>query len=178
MKGNMAGRNYILCVKRNKPMRKIVDVDEKFMKQALKEAQKAFDEDEVPVGVVIVKDGKVIARAHNTKEKTQDALHHSEILAIKKACKKLQSWRLIDCDIYVTLEPCYMCAGAIVNSRINRVIFGASDPKAGCCGTLYNLVQDKRFNHRVKEVKSGVLGEECSQIISQFFAQKRIKKEK
>lgn len=159
-------------------MKEIVDVDEKFMRQALKEAQKAFDEDEVPVGVVIVKDGKVIAKAHNTREKAQDALNHSELLAIRKACKKLQSWRLIDCDIYVTLEPCYMCAGAIVNARINRVVFGAFDKKAGCCGTLYNIVQDKRFNHRVKEVKGGVLENECAQIISQFFSQKRKSKEK
>lgn len=159
-------------------MKEIVDVDEKFMRQALKEAQKAFDEDEVPVGVVIVKDGKVIAKAHNTREKAQDALNHSELLAIRKACKKLQSWRLIDCDIYVTLEPCYMCAGAIVNARINRVVFGAFDKKAGCCGTLYNIVQDKRFNHRVKEVKGGVLENECAQIISHFFSQKRKSKEK
>jgi len=153
------------------------EIDEKFMLQALKQAQTAYEKDEVPVGVVIVKDGKVIARAHNSKEETQDALQHSELLAIRKACKKLESWRLIDCDLYVTLEPCYMCAGAIVNARIRRVIFGAYDKKAGCCGTIYNLVQDKNFNHRVKEVKGGVLEAECAKILSDFFSQKRVKKE-
>lgn len=153
-------------------------IDQKFMLQALKEAQKAYEKDEVPVGVVIVQDGKVIARAHNIKEQTQDALHHSELLAIHKACKKLQSWRLTDCDIYVTLEPCYMCSGAIVNARIRRVIFGASDSKAGCCGSIYNLVQEKKFNHRVKEIVGGVLKEECAGLLSKFFAEKRQKGEK
>lgn len=152
-------------------------IDEKFMLQAYKQAELAYEKDEVPVGVVIVKDGKIIARAHNSKEITQDALQHSELLAIRKACKKLQSWRLIDCDLYVTLEPCYMCAGAIVNARIKRVIFGAYDKKAGCCGTIYNLVQDKNFNHRVKEVKGGVLEKQCGEILSKFFAEKRVKKE-
>lgn len=177
---NTEEKNYISCIQRRiiKIMSRALtqlEIDEKFMAQALKEAQKAYDKDEVPVGVVIVKDGKIIARAHNTKEETQDALHHSELLAIHKACKKVQSWRLIGCDIYVTMEPCYMCSGAIVNSRINRVVFGAFDPKAGCCGSIYNLVQDKNFNHRVKEVVGGVLEKECSGILSKFFAGKRKK---
>jgi len=152
--------------------------DEKFMHKALKEAQKAFDEDEVPVGAVIVFEGKVIARAHNRRQHTQNALYHSEVMAIQKACKKIGSWRLIDCDLYVTLEPCYMCAGAIVNSRIRRVVFGAFDAKAGCCGTLYDLVQEPKFNHRVQESKGGVLEKECADILSKFFASKRNKDKK
>ena len=144
------------------------------MKQALIEARKAYGKDEVPIGAVIVKDGKVIARGHNTRQQTQNAVNHAEIVAIQKACKKVGSWRLCGCDLYVTLEPCPMCAGACINSRLNAVYFGAYDAKAGCAGTLYNLPEDERFNHRLK-VEGGILQQECVKILSDFFKQKRQK---
>lgn len=144
------------------------------MKQALIEARKAYVKDEVPIGAVIVKDGKVIARGHNTRQQTQNAVNHAEMIAIQKACKKVGSWRLCDCDLYVTLEPCPMCAGACINSRLNAVYFGAYDAKAGCAGTLYNLPEDERFNHRLK-VEGGILQQECVKILSDFFKQKRQK---
>ncbi len=144
------------------------------MKQALIEARKAYGKDEVPIGAVIVKDGKVIARGHNTRQQTQNAVNHAEMIAIQKACKKVGSWRLCDCDLYVTLEPCPMCAGACINSRLNAVYFGAYDAKAGCAGTLYNLPEDERFNHRLK-VEGGILQQECVKILSDFFKQKRQK---
>ena len=149
-------------------------MEEKFMKQALIEARKAYGKDEVPIGAVIVKDGKVIARGHNTRQQTQNAANHAEMIAIQKACKKVGSWRLCDCDLYVTLEPCPMCAGACINSRLNAVYFGAYDAKAGCAGTLYNLPEDERFNHRLK-VEGGILQQECVKILSDFFKQKRQK---
>jgi tRNA(adenine34) deaminase len=149
-------------------------MEEKFMKQALIEARKAYGKDEVPIGAVIVKDGKVIARGHNTRQQTQNAVNHAEMIAIQKACKKVGSWRLCDCDLYVTLEPCPMCAGACINSRLNAVYFGAYDAKAGCAGTLYNLPEDERFNHRLK-VEGGILQQECVKILSDFFKQKRQK---
>ena len=126
------------------------------MKEALKQAQKAYDKLEVPVGAVIVKDGKIIARAYNQKEEKNDTTNHAEILAIKKASKKLGSWRLIDCDMYVTLEPCSMCAGALIQSRIRKVYIGASDEKTGACGSVLNLLEDYKFNHKV-EIEIGVL---------------------
>ena len=132
---------------------------EKFMKEALKQAQKAYDKLEVPVGAVIVKDGKIIARAYNQKEEKNDTTNHAEILAIKKASKKLESWRLLDCDMYVTLEPCSMCAGALIQSRIRKVYIGASDEKTGACGSVLNLLEDFKFNHKV-EVEKGVMQEE------------------
>ena len=144
------------------------------MKEALKEAKKAYDKLEVPVGVVIVNNGKIIARAHNVKEQKQDTTRHAEIIAIQKACKKTGSWRLCDCDLYVTLEPCAMCAGACINSRLNAVYFGAYDEKAGCAGTLYNLPVDERFNHRLK-VQGGIMHDECVKVLSDFFKQKRQK---
>lgn len=147
-------------------------MEKKFMKLAMKEAQKAFDKDEVPVGCVIVKEGKVIARGHNVRQKTQNALKHAEMIAIEKACKKVGSWRLEECDLYVTLEPCPMCAGACINARIKNIFFGAYDQKAGCCGTLYDLPSDKRFNHR-PNVEGGILKEECAQMLSSFFKNKR-----
>lgn len=147
----------------------------KFMKKALKEAEKARDEHEVPIGAIIVQDGKVIARAHNTKNKNGNALQHAEMLVLNKAAKKIGGWRLLDCDLYVTLEPCPMCAGACINARVRSVIFGAYDPKAGCCGTLYNLPTDTRFNHR-PEVIGGVLEDECGQILTDFF--KNLRKNK
>ena len=142
------------------------------MKLALKEAVKAASLDEVPVGAVIVKDGKVIARAHNKKEAKLCATRHAEIEAIEKATKKLNNWWLEDCDLYVTLEPCAMCAGALINSRLRAVYFGAYDLKAGCCGSLYNLPIDTRFNHRLI-VEGGILRDECAQILTEYFKQKR-----
>lgn len=141
---------------------------EKFMKIALAEAKKAFDKEEIPVGAVIVKDGKIIARAHNTKEITKDATCHAEILAIKKACKKLGAWRLLDCEMYVTLEPCPMCAGALINSRIKKLYIGADDNKTGACGSVLNLLQDYKFNHKI-EVDKYILKEECEALLKDFF---------
>ena len=146
------------------------------MRLALKEAEKAVAQDEVPVGAVIVKDGKVIARAHNNKEKKNCSNYHAEIVAIEKACKKIGDWRLNECDIFVTLEPCAMCAGALINSRIGNIYFGAYDSKAGCCATLYNLPKDERFNHRPLVVEGGVMQEECAKILSDYFKVKREQK--
>ena len=140
----------------------------KFMKQALKEAKKAYEKLEVPVGAVIVKDGKIIARAHNLKETKTDTTKHAEILAIQKASKKLESWRLLDCEMYITLEPCSMCAGAIINSRIKKVYIGALDEKTGAAGSVLNLFEDYKFNHTV-EVENGVMQEECEIILKDFF---------
>lgn len=148
------------------------------MKEALKEAQKAYDKLEVPVGAVIVKDGKIIARAYNQKEEKNDTTNHAEILAIKKASKKLGSWRLLDCDMYVTLEPCSMCAGALIQARIRKVYIGADDEKTGACGTKLNLLEDYDFNHKV-EIQRGVLKEECENIMKNFFKDlRKIKKTK
>ena len=142
------------------------------MRLAIRQARVAEKEDEVPVGCVIVKDGKVIARAHNRRQNTQIATYHAEILAIERACKKIGFWRLEDCELYVTLEPCPMCAGAAINARIKRIVFGAYDRKAGCCGSVYNLPTDERFNHR-PQVEGGVLCEECANILSTYFKNKR-----
>lgn len=146
--------------------------EEKFMLDALKEADKAPAEHEVPVGAVVICEGKIIARAHNRRENKQSATAHAELLAIEKACRKLKSWRLVGCELYVTLEPCPMCAGAIINSRIDAVYFGASDPKAGCCGSLYNLTGDVRFNHR-PIVEGGFLKERCAKLLTDYFKDKR-----
>lgn len=140
----------------------------KFMKQALKEAKKAYEKLEVPVGAVIVKDGKIIAKAHNLKETKTDTTKHAEILAIQKASKKLESWRLLDCEMYITLEPCSMCAGAIINSRIKKVYIGALDEKTGAAGSVLNLFEDYKFNHKV-EVEKGVMQEKCENILKDFF---------
>ena len=145
---------------------------ERYMKQALKEAQKAYEKLEVPVGAIIVKDGKIIARAHNQKETKFDTTKHAEILAIQKASKKLGSWRLIDCDMYVTLEPCSMCAGAIINSRIKNVYIGASDEKTGAVGSVLNLFTDYKFNHNVSFEK-GILEDECKNLLQEFFKELR-----
>ena len=150
-------------------------MEEKYMKEALKEAQKAFDKWEVPVGCVIVKDGKIIARAHNIKELSNDTTKHAEILAIQKASKKLGAWRLLDCDMYVTLEPCSMCAGAIINSRISNLYYGASDEKTGAVGSVLNLSDDYTFNHKVNYEK-GILKDECENILKSFFKELRQKK--
>jgi len=149
--------------------------DEYYMRLAIEEAKKAEKIGEVPIGAIIVKDGEVIARAHNWRETMQRAVAHAEVLVIDQACQRIGSWRLEDMTLYVTLEPCAMCAGAIVLSRVKRVVFGASDPKGGCAGTLMNLLQEERFNHQT-EVVSGVLQEECGQMLSEFFRQLRLKK--
>ena len=143
-----------------------------YMKEALKEAHKAYGKLEVPVGAIIVKDGKIIARGHNQKETKTDTTKHAEIIAIQKASKKLESWRLIDCEMYVTLEPCTMCAGAIINSRIKKVYIGAMDEKTGAVGSVLNLFEDYKFNHK-PEVEKGVLQEECENILKNFFKELR-----
>ena len=144
------------------------------MKEALKEAKKAFDKEEVPVGAIIVKDGKIIARAHNEKETKNDSTSHAEINAIKKACKKLGSWRLLDCEMYVTLEPCSMCAGALINSRIKKLYIGTDDMKTGACGSVLNLLEDYKFNHKIK-VEKYILKDECEKILKIFFKKLREK---
>ena len=144
----------------------------KYMKEALKEAKKAELIDEVPIGCVIVKDDKIIARGHNQREINQSPIGHAEIIAINKASKKLKSWRLEGCDIYVTLEPCIMCSGAIIQSRISKVYYGASDPKGGALGSSINVLEAKNINHH-PEVISGVMQEECSKIITNYFKLKR-----
>ena len=150
--------------------------DEEYMQEALVLARKAFELGEVPVGAVAVWDGKIVGRGMNLRETDKNALRHAEIMAIDEACRNLGGWRLWKCDLYVTLEPCPMCAGAIINSRIRRVIYGASDPKAGSCGSLTNLFE-MPYNHK-PEVVSGVLEKECSEILSRFFARLREKRKK
>lgn len=145
-----------------------MDRKEKFMKEALKEAKKAYEKLEVPVGAVIVKDGKIIARGHNLKETKKDTTRHAEIIAIEKASKKLGAWRLLDCEIYVTLEPCSMCAGAMINSRIKKLYIGAIDEKTGAVGSVLNLLEDYKFNHNI-EVEKGILKEDCEKILKDFF---------
>ena len=147
-------------------------MEEKFMDLAIKEARKAEITDEVPIGAIIVKDGKVIARAHNLMEKTQLATAHAEILAINKACKKLKSWRLDGTEMYVTIEPCSMCAGAIVNARIKMVYFGAYESKSGGAVSKYNILTDSGLNHKTEFV-GGIKEEICSNIIKNYFKGKR-----
>lgn len=147
----------------------------KFMEEALKEAKKAYEKGEIPVGAVIVKDGKIIARGYNKKEEKQDTTQHAEIIAIQKASKKLNSWRLIDCDMYVTLEPCAMCAGALIQSRIKKVYIGTMDPKTGACGSVFNMLEDYTFNHTV-EIEKNILQQECESILKRFFKELREKK--
>ena len=143
----------------------------KFMKAAIREAKKAEAKEEVPVGAVIVYEGKIVARAHNLRNTHFDGTAHAEILAIKKAGKKLNRWNLTDCEMYVTLEPCAMCAGAAVNSRIKKIYFGAFDKRFGCCGSIMN-VTDSELNHRV-EIEGGILESECSTMLSAFFKKLR-----
>ena len=145
---------------------------EYYMKEAIRQAKKAWKADEVPIGCVIVKDGMIIARGYNQREKTQKSTAHAEIIAIERACKRIGSWRLEDCDLYVTLEPCPMCAGAILQSRVRTVIYGASDPKGGCIEGCMQMYQTKGFNH-YPQVVSGVLKEECSGLLTAFFKEKR-----
>lgn len=153
----------------------IFEADRLFMKQALEEAQQAALLGEVPIGAVLVYEGKIIARAHNLRETTQNATTHAELLVIQEACKKIGSWRLEDTTLYVTLEPCPMCAGAILQSRVPRVVYGARDQKAGCVDSLYHLLNDERFNHEC-DVTEGILAEECGQILTDFFKALRDRK--
>ena len=146
-----------------------------FMKEALKQAKKAGKIGEVPIGCVIVQDGQIIARGYNRRNTDKTTLAHAELAAIKKASKTVGDWRLEDCTLYVTLEPCQMCAGAIVQARMKRVVAGAMNPKAGCAGSVLNLLQVERFNHQV-EFEHGVLEEECSKVLQDFFKELRKKK--
>ncbi|MHC4841564.1 MAG: tRNA adenosine(34) deaminase TadA [Planctomycetota bacterium] len=146
--------------------------DEHFMNLALVEAVKAYEDGEVPVGAVIAKNGKVVGRAHNLRETLNDPTAHAEMIAITQAAEAVEQWRLEDCTLYVTLEPCPMCAGAIVNSRIPRVVYATTDPKAGACGSLFNLVQDSRLNHRV-ELENGLKQQEASELLKNFFREAR-----
>ncbi|GAA4706467.1 tRNA adenosine(34) deaminase TadA [Brevibacillus fulvus] len=139
-----------------------------FMELAIEEAKKAMALGEVPIGAVIVKDGEVIGSGYNLRETEKDPTLHAEMIAIRQASERLGGWRLIGCSLYVTLEPCPMCAGAIVQARIEQVVYGAADPKAGCAGTLMNLLEEPRFNHQVPVV-AGIKGEECSLMLKQFF---------
>jgi len=148
--------------------------DTHFMREALEEARKAFEKDEPPVGAVIVRDSEIIARGHNLRESLHDPTAHAEMLAIRAAAARLERWRLTDCVIYVTLEPCIMCAGAMVLARLSGLVYGADDPKAGAVNSLMNLVSDERLNHRI-EVKNGILAVECGDLLRDFFSTRRAK---
>ena len=153
------------------------DTDEKYMKEALKQAKKAYALEETPIGCVIVHEGKIISRGYNRRNTDKNPLAHAEITAIRKASKKLGDWRLEGCTLYVTLDPCQMCAGAIIQSRMDRVVIGCMNPKAGCAGSVLNLLQVDRFNHQA-DVTRGVLEEKCSELMKSFFRELREKKKK
>ncbi|MHC4937897.1 MAG: tRNA adenosine(34) deaminase TadA [Planctomycetota bacterium] len=146
--------------------------DETYMRTALREARRALDDDEVPVGAVVVHGGRVIGRAYNQRERLKDPTAHAEMIALTQASAALENWRLEGATLYVTLEPCLMCAGALVNARIGRVVYGAKDPRGGACGSLYNVGVDPRLNHRF-EIAGGVLEAECAELLSDFFGKKR-----
>lgn len=148
---------------------------EKYMMEAIKEAKKALIKDEVPIGCVIVHDDKIIGRGHNLRETKQQSIAHAEIIAIQKACKKICSWRLENCTLYVTLEPCPMCSGAILQSRIDNVVFGAYDPKGGCIESCMKMYDVKGFNHYPNTI-GGIMEDECSKLLKDFFKEKRKKK--
>jgi tRNA(adenine34) deaminase len=150
----------------------LMDSDQRWMRLALHEAEVALAEDEVPVGAVIVHEGLVIAAAHNQREQLRDPTAHAEIIALTQAAAALETWRLEDCVLYVTLEPCPMCAGALVQARVPRVVYGATDPKAGAVKSLYRLLDDPRLNHRAQAV-GGVMAEECGGLLTRFFQQRR-----
>lgn len=154
-----------------------MDEQVKYMRAAIREAKKAEKLEEVPIGCVIVQDHKIIARGYNRRNTDKNTLAHAELSAIKKASKKTGDWRLEDCTMYVTLEPCQMCAGAIVQCRLKKVVIAAMNPKAGCAGSVLNLLQIPSFNHQV-EIERGVLEEECSQMLSDFFRNLREKKKR
>lgn len=145
----------------------------KYIEEALVEAKKAYKIEEVPIGAVVVKDGEIIARGYNQVESLKDPTAHAEIMAIKEASKQIGAWRLSGCELYVTLEPCAMCAGAIVQARLDRVVYGAKDPKKGCCSSVYSLLGEEKFNHRAEEIFLET--KECSQILSEFFKGLRLK---
>ena len=151
-----------------------MDTDTTFMRAAIKQAQKAYEKSEVPIGCVIVHDGKIIARGYNRRNTDKSTLAHAEITAIRKAAKKLGDWRLEDCTLYVTLEPCPMCAGAIVQARITECVIGCMNPKAGCAGSVTNLLEMDGFNHKVI-VRCGILEEECSNMLKTFFRELRVR---
>lgn len=153
----------------------MMNQEEKFMKEAIRQAKKAYQLDEVPIGCVIVYQGKIIARGYNRRNTDKNTLAHAELIAIKKASKKLGDWRLEGCTMYITLEPCQMCAGAIVQARVSRVVIGSMNPKAGCAGSVLNLLQMSGFNHQA-ELTTGVLEAECSGMLSGFFQELREKK--
>lgn len=150
----------------------LIDFDERWMRRALQEAELAFAEAEVPVGAIVVHEGIVVASAHNQREQLRDPTAHAEVIALTQAAAALGSWRLEDCILYVTLEPCPMCAGAMIQARVPRVVFGATDPKAGAVESLYRMLEDPRLNHRA-EVVSGVLADECGTLLSRFFQEQR-----
>lgn len=154
-------------------MKKLSD-NEKYMKAAIREAKKAYKLGEVPIGCVIVYDGKIIGRGYNRRKTDKNTLSHAELSAIKKASKVIGDWRLEGCTMYVTLEPCQMCAGAIVQGRVDKVVIGCMSPKSGCAGSIINILQMSEFNHQV-EIEKGILEEECSQMLSNFFTQLRDK---
>ena len=158
-------------------MRQKLTTDEKYMNEAIRQAKKAWKMEEVPIGCVIVHEGKIIGRGYNRRTTDKNPLAHAELAAIKKASKKMGDWRLEDCILYVTLEPCQMCSGAIVQARVKRVVIGCMNPKAGCAGSILNLLQVERFNHQV-EITSGVLEAECSQMMKGFFKELREKQKK
>lgn len=157
---------------KNLPVKADINPDEKFMKAAIKEAFKAAAKGEIPVGAVVVFDGKIVARGHNLRIANFDATAHAEVVAIRKAGKKLKRWNLADCDLYVTLEPCAMCGGAAVNARIRRVVFGAYDHRFGCCGTLVNIANFEKLNHRATVV-GGIMEKECAAILTGYFKKMR-----
>ena len=148
------------------------DEDAYFMRLALREAERALEHDDVPIGAVLVHAGEVLAAGHNERELRADPTAHAEILVLREASRAMGSWRLLDCTLYVTLEPCSMCAGAIVLARVPRVVYGATDPKAGACGSVLDVLSEPRLNHR-PEVSSGVLAPDCGQLLSAFFASRR-----
>ena len=155
-------------------MTSITNIQEKYMREALKQAKKAYALGEVPIGCVIVHEGKIIGRGYNRRNTDKNTLAHAEITAINKASKKIGDWRLEDCTLYVTLEPCQMCAGAIVQARIPEVVMGCMNPKAGCAGSILNILEMPQFNHQVL-VQRGILEQECSALLKQFFSELRVR---
>ena len=164
----MSTENTDLCTEQKK-------LDEKYMREAIRQARKAYKLDETPIGCVIVHDGQIIGRGYNRRNTDKSPLAHAEISAIKKASRKLGDWRLEECTLYVTLEPCQMCAGAIIQSRVTRVVVGCMNPKAGCAGSVLNLLDVKAFNHQA-QLTTGVLEEECSALMTGFFRELRERK--
>ena len=152
-------------------------IHERYMKEALKQAKKAYALDEVPIGCVIVHQDNIIARGYNRRNTDKNSLAHAETIALRKACKKIGDWRLEECTLYVTLEPCQMCAGAIVQARVPQVVMGSMNPKAGCAGSVINILEMPEFNHQV-QVTRGILEEECSEMLTSFFKELRAKRKK